>query len=88
MRVKMIKTSASPSGTLEAGHTYTLDAGKAKALVDSEAAVYVDKPEMQAAVKPPEPEKAVREEPKALGGGWYLTPEGKKVRKSELNEVK
>ncbi len=87
MRVKMLKTSASPAGTLEAGQVYPLDAERAKALVDSEAAVYVDSPQMRAAVKPPEPEKAVTQEskaPKALGGGWYLLSDGRKVRKKDL----
>lgn len=30
------------------------------------------------------PERAVKPDAKHIGGGWYLTGEGKKVRKSEL----
>ena len=82
----MLKTSASPSGTLEAGHTYNLDAGKARALVNSKAAVYVDKPLMEAAVRPPEPEDAtVKEQPKHLGGGWYLV-NGQKIKGKDAAE--
>ena len=83
----MLKTSASPSGTLDAGHIYTLDAEKARALVASKSAEYVDKPQMEAAVKPPEPEKAITQEakePKHIGGGWYELASGKKVRKKDL----
>lgn len=84
----MLKTSASPSGTLEAGHIYNLDAERARALVASKSAEYVDKPQMEAAVKPPEPEKAVTQEakePTHLGGGWYEY-KGQKMRKAELPE--
>lgn len=35
-------------------------------------------------VQPPENAMKEKPKPKALGGGWYLTADGRKVRKSEL----
>lgn len=82
----MLTTSASPSGTLEAGRIYTLDAEKARALVASKAAEYVDKPQMEAAVKPQEPENTLKKEIVNLGGGWFQLADGRKVRKKDLEE--
>ncbi len=37
-----------------------------------------------ASVKPPETAMMPKAEPKYLGGGWYLTADGRKVRKKDL----
>lgn len=37
-----------------------------------------------ASVKPPETATLPQAKPKHLGGGWYLTESGKKVRKKDL----
>ena len=40
-----------------------------------------------ASVKPPENAMMPKAEPKHLGGGWYELPNGRKVRKKDLEEV-
>jgi len=79
MKIKMLKTSASPSGNFSAGQIYTLPEQRAKSLIKSGAAVA-----LESAVKPPELENATNKEAVHLGGGWYQLPDGSKVRKSEL----
>lgn len=34
----------------------------------------------------PTPERAVQRGPRHVGGGWYELPNGKKVRKSQIDE--
>ena len=39
-----------------------------------------------ATAKPPENAMMPKPKPKHIGGGWYLTADGKKVRKKDLEE--
>ena len=39
-----------------------------------------------ASAKPPENAMKPKADPKHIGGGWYLTSDGKKVRKKDLEE--
>ena len=36
--------------------------------------------------RPPETAMKPKAEPKSLGGGWYQLPDGRKVRKKDLEE--
>lgn len=82
----MLKTSAGPSGSFEAGKTYNLLNDIARNLINVGAAISLEKSiEMEAAVREDETENAtLKEEAQPLGGGWYKLSDGRKVRKSEL----
>jgi hypothetical protein len=83
-KIKLIKRMAGPGGNHSPGFVMEVDADIGQQLVDQGAAEWVapvrQKP-IERAVKAPV-EKAVYR-----GAGWYELPDGRKVRKSELENL-
>lgn len=84
-RITMKTLAAGPDGAMYPGKTYPVDDKAAAALVKGKYAEYAPEPKLEKAIRPPEPENAVKPGEKAVhvGGGWYEY-EGKKLRKNDL----
>ncbi|WP_053601047.1 hypothetical protein [Bacillus sp. FJAT-18017] len=86
MKIKMLKTSASPAGVFETDKEYevgeTMDREEAEVLVEVGSAIVVETTQ--------DIENDEIEAPivglKHLGGGWYLLPNGEKVQGKEEAE--
>lgn len=65
--IKMIALAAGPGGTMHPGKTYPVDDQTAATLIDGGYAVYVAAPILETAIKPEEPERAVKDKTSRKG---------------------
>lgn len=88
MRIRLHNDTTGPMGHALAGSVVDYPIDVALHYLAHGQADAIDPVPARTAQAPAPVERAVMPAPERLGGGWYLLPDGSKVRKSQLPEVR